>query len=295
MSPRRSEVQVSLISRLRGLVALLRPINAFMMAFAVLVGVALAEGGLPTIGLEKLAAGMVAGFFILGSAMVFNDYADIDIDRINTPDRPIPRGLISPRTALIYAVILGLAGLVAAAYTGLVTLILGLAAWATSILYDFWGKATGLPGNFMVSFNVAMPIAYGAALASRFNVSILVFWLMIFLSNTGREVVKGIADMQGDASRGIRTLAITMGARRASVVAVGFTMAAVALSPLPLILSQASLCYLTVVLADAGFIHSSILILKDQSPANARLVKNKMLAYMLIGLVAFLLAGAPCV
>jgi geranylgeranylglycerol-phosphate geranylgeranyltransferase len=290
MCPRRSEVKHGTSRRLGGYVSLLRPINALMMAFAVLVGVFLAGGDPFTLGIDRIAAGMATGFLVLGSAMVLNDYADADIDRINAPHRPIPSGIVSRRAALIYGVSLGLAGLVTAAYTGPYTLILALLAWVVSVIYDFRGKKTGLPGNLMVSFNVAMPIAYGAALASRLDSSIAVFWLMIFLANTGREIIKGIADVAGDAARGVRTLAAVRGMKAAAVTAAVLVVIAVAMSPLPLLLGDAAAPYLLVIFADIGFIHASISIVRDPSPINARKVKQAMLLYMLVGLVAFLLA-----
>ena len=67
-------------------------------------------------------------------------------------------------------------------------------------------------------------------------------------------------------------------------------MSAVMLSPLPYICGEASRYYLVVVLADLGFLHASISIVRDPSPRNARRVKNRMLLYMMLGLLAFLLA-----
>ena len=291
MYPRRSEDHAAGMGEaVKGLIALIRPINASMMAFAVLVGAVLAEGGWPNIGLAKLAAGMATGFLVLGSAMVFNDYADVDIDMINEPWRPLPRGVVSLRGALVYGILLGAAGMITAAYTGVYTLILAASSWLISIAYDFKGKATGLPGNFMVSFNVAMPIAYGAALVSRLDEDILVFWLMIFLANTGREITKGIVDVPGDRQRGIRTIAVTMGERKAALIASFFVLAAVALSPLPYIEGEASPYYVVVAAADAGFLYSTYLILANPDRMHARRAKTIMLYSMLIGLVSFLLA-----
>lgn len=272
-----------------GYLRLLRPVNCVMTGFAVLVGAAIAGRSLSALGVGEALAGFAAGFFIAGAAMVFNDYADREIDMINAPGRPIPSGAVNPASALAYGAFLVAGGLAAAAYTGLGTLAAAAAAAALAVLYDFWGKRTGLPGNLMVSFNVALPILYGALLVGRADLTIMVYWAMIFLANTSREVVKGIADVEGDSVRGVRTLAVVLGERRAALVAVATLLVAIALSPVPVFWGDASQLYIPLVAAaDAGFLYSSARLLARPEKRVALRVKNEMLVWMLLGLIAFL-------
>ncbi len=253
------------------------------------MGAAIAGRSLSALGPWDALAGFAAGFFVAGAAMVFNDYADREIDAINAPERPIPSGVVSPEAALAYGALLVLAGLAAAAYTGSGTLAAASLAAASALLYDFWGKKTGLPGNLMVSFNVALPILYGALLVGRFDLTITVYWAMIFLANTSREIVKGIADIEGDRAKGVRTLAVVLGERRAALIAVALLLSAIALSPLPPVLGDASLPYLPIVaVVDAGFLYSSARLLARPDRNTALRVKREMLIWMLLGLIAFL-------
>ncbi|MBS7638536.1 UbiA family prenyltransferase, partial [Candidatus Bathyarchaeota archaeon] len=116
----------------------------------------------------------------------------------------------------------------------------------------------------------------------------IVFSLMAFLSNTGREVNKGIVDVEGDKARGVRTLAVSRGPRRAAQVASAFYLSSVAISILPKLFGLVSSLYdLPVVVADGGFIYSSYSLLRDPSRENSRRVKNLVLLWMSVGMFGF--------
>jgi geranylgeranylglycerol-phosphate geranylgeranyltransferase len=115
---------------------------------------------------------------------------------------------------------------------------------------------------------------------------------MALLSNTGREITKGIADVEGDRLRNIKTVAIRSGARHAALISVMFYFSAIALSVLPWILSSVSWVYLPIVLiSDAGFIYSSVSLLKNSSRENSMREKNLILIWMMLALIAIVIGG----
>ena len=69
----------------------------------------LAEGGVPSLWL--VAATLVGGSMAAGSANTLNCYLDRDIDMImhRTERRPLATGLVSPREALVFGTLLGVA------------------------------------------------------------------------------------------------------------------------------------------------------------------------------------------
>jgi geranylgeranylglycerol-phosphate geranylgeranyltransferase len=116
--------------------------------------------------------------------------------------------------------------------------------------------------------------------------------LLAGISNLGREVVKGIADVEGDRSKNLRTVALTRGEKAAAALGASLVIAAVLLSPMPYLLGALGWAYLPVVLvADIGFVYSSVSVVRDPSPRNARRVKNQYLLWMLVALLAFLLGS----
>ncbi|MGB9830539.1 MAG: geranylgeranylglycerol-phosphate geranylgeranyltransferase, partial [Fervidicoccus fontis] len=210
--------------KIKAYIEIIRIPNSFMMGLAVLVGVLIAnhEYFLNFRNYLTILSGFATGFFLTASSMVFNDYNDREIDLINQPSRPIPSKRIGEREALSYGILLSLIGIISSLYTGLYTFAIAILTFGIALLYNFWGKKTGLIGNFMVSYSVTIPLIYGAVMINSFTFKIMIFASMVFLTNTGREIIKGIADIAGDSVKGIRTIAVKYGAKRASIVASWF-------------------------------------------------------------------------
>jgi geranylgeranylglycerol-phosphate geranylgeranyltransferase len=273
--------------KLMGFLRLIRPLNCLMMGFAVIVGASLVSTLNFTI---NLLLGFTTSFALTAASMVINDFYDRKIDSINEPNRPIPRGDVSPKEALIFALVLSIIGLIAAFKTNLPSLLVAVIAWIISLTYITEGKGTGLPGNFLVSATVVTPFIYGGLTVGRIETSTLLFVAIAFLSNTGREVTKGIVDVEGDRSHNIKTIAVTYGERTAATAATVFSLLAVCLSPLPWLWGLVSDLFLPpVILTDIGMLVSSILLLRNYSRKNAKRIKNLSLIWFTTGLVAFIL------
>jgi len=282
------------LKKITAFIRLLRPINCFMMGFAVIVGAALAAGTEITDWWRNLFLGFLTGFTLTGASMVINDYYDREIDAINEPQRPIPSGAVTPSQALGFALALTIVGFLAAFTTNLECLALAIISWLISVSYVTLGKRTGLFGNFLVSACVSVPFIYGNFTVEKLNLAVFLFAAMAFLSNTGREITKGIVDVEGDKAKNIGTLAVKFGSRRAAWGAAIFYLAAVALSPLPVIFKLVSLWFVPFVLiTDFGLIFSSISLLRDYSRENSRKVKNMVLIWFIFGLLAFIFGALP--
>jgi len=258
-----------------------------MMGFAVIVGASLVS----TLNFTtNLLLGFVTAFSLTAASMVINDFYDREIDAINEPNRPIPRGDVSPKEALIFALVLSLLGLIAASKTNLPSLVVAVIAWIISITYITEGKGTGLPGNFLVSATVVIPFIYGGLAVGQIETSTLLFVAIVFLSNTAREVTKGIVDVEGDKSHNIKTIAVTYGEKTAALAAAVFSFLAVSLSPLPWMWGLVSDWFIPpVILTDLGLIVSAILLLRNYSRKNAKKIKNLSLVWFVTGLLAFIL------
>jgi len=275
------------MGKLMGFLRLIRPLNCLMMGFAVIVGASLVS---PLNFTINLLLGFVTSFSLTAASMAINDYYDREIDAINEPNRPIPRGDVSPKEALMFAVALSTIGFVAAFETNMPSLLVAVTALIISITYITKGKGTGLPGNFLVSATVVIPFIYGGLTVGQIETSTLLFVAIAFLSNTGREVTKGIVDVEGDRSHNIKTIAVTYGERTAAAASTVFSLLAVCLSPLPWLWGLVSDWFLPpVLLTDIGMLVSSILLLRNYSRKNAKRTKNLSLIWFTTGLVAFIL------
>jgi geranylgeranylglycerol-phosphate geranylgeranyltransferase len=277
------------MGKISGLVQLMRPINCAMMGFAVFVGAILANPQFSNFDWLGILYGFLTGFMLTAASMTINDYYDRAIDAINEPARPIPSGLVSARQALAFVFFLSAVGFVFAYLTSVLCLVVAVISWVVVVTYVTVGKRSGLPGNFLVSTCVAIPFIYGSIIAlSQVTLSVLLFTLMAFLSNTGREITKGIADVTGDKTEGIKTLAVRYGEKSAAVAASIFYVSAVALTPIPWIWNLVSFWFIPLVLVtDVGLLASSVLLLRDYSRENAKKIKKVVLLLFVVGLLAF--------
>src|SRR5713101_3423484 len=282
---------LAMSTRLNAYLTLIRPPNTIMIGLAVVIGEAIGLGGLP--GISEAIFGVVTASLMMAGTMVANDVYDIEIDKVNSPQRPLASGAVKTRDAVVLAVVLSAAAIGFAALLGLWTFLTALLALALMIYYNTMGKKTGLVGNAVVSFNVALPFFYGGLAVNSIRPLLFIFSVVAFLANFGREVAKGIADVKGDSLRQVRTLAVVRGTIVAAYASALLFAIAVLLSFLPPFLESISwLYYPPVIIADVGFLYSAYRLVGDQTPENVRKVKGHVLVWMLLGLVGFLLGGA---
>ena len=281
------------MSKSLGYVHLTRPINCLMMGFAVIVGAAIANPNALGVSWQSLAYGFITGFMLTAASMSINDFYDRAIDAVNEPQRPIPSGLIKPNEALAFAFILTAIGFTAAYLTNIYCFAIAILAWIVFVSYTTVGKRSGLPGNFLVSTCVALPFIYGNyVIAGAIDLKIVIFASMAFLSNTGREITKGIVDIEGDQTQNVKTLAVRFGEKNAAVAATVFYLIAVLLSPIPWILGLVSVFFIPLVATtDFGLVASSLLLLRDHSRENARRVKRMVLYLFFVGLLGFVIGA----
>jgi geranylgeranylglycerol-phosphate geranylgeranyltransferase len=268
-----------------------------MMGFAVIVGevVGLSSNGFHYTNLDLSKAafyGFWAGFLLLAASMVLNDYFDREIDAINSPTKPLPSGAVNPSEALSLAIVLTSFGLLFAASTGPSTLLTALLSIVLMVAYNAKAKRFGLLGNGLVSVNMAIPFIYGGVAVRSLTWSLAIFATLAFLASLGREIMKGIVDVKGDAAKGIRSVAVTKGSTQAGKQSAVLFVSAVALSALPMLFGLVSILYLPLVaICDAGFLMTSYSITASPTPRNAKRDKNFVLLWMTFGLLAFVIGS----
>ena len=272
----------------RGCLELTRPGNAVAAGGLTFVG-AFVAGGLSAPAPTAFA--VVATVLATGGGNAINDYFDREIDAINRPDRPIPRGAVSPRGALLFS------GLLFAVAVGL-TLLLPLFAVAIALvnlvaLVAYTELFKGLPGvgNALVAYLTGSTFLYGGAAVEGNLSPVVVLFALAASATMAREVVKDVEDAAGDREEGLRTLPIVLGRRRALAVAAAFVVAAVVASPAPYLLGTFGLPYL-VVLAPSLAVMLGATYLAFESPAvGQRWLKVSMFA----AAVAFVVGRAAVV
>lgn len=164
--------------------------------------------------------------FIAAAGNVINDIYDLEVDKVNRPDRPLPSGQITMRQAKAWTAILVLLGLFFSVLTipysaiGIWTLaIVGLFA-IVGLAYAAKGKVMGIWGNFTVAISFAFGLFYGSLIVWP-SIPFVIFVYFITAASVlqGREAIKGIEDVEGDALRDVQTIARKYSVRTAAIFA----------------------------------------------------------------------------
>jgi geranylgeranylglycerol-phosphate geranylgeranyltransferase len=288
--------------KLKDAFEILRPINDIMGSLTVIIGILNTRKGIdPLILVFNIILGVLTYFFIAGSGMVINDIYDIEIDKINRPERPIPRGSITLKQAkylffgylligitisIIHSFIfeLGFLNIIIASFFGFI-------GW----LYAAWGKKSGFFGNIIVSVSFSIGLIYGAVLNnSAIPLYIYFFFLTSFFLLLAREIIKGCEDIEGDKEQGVKTLAIRLGIKKATLSSMICSLLAILFFILPiftpiinpLLFLISMICGLIVVIFASILMLKKNLVKKDFSKISLSL---KIGAFL--GLIAFILAS----
>ncbi|MFC4986579.1 geranylgeranylglycerol-phosphate geranylgeranyltransferase [Saliphagus infecundisoli] len=229
----------------RGAVELTRPVNSIAAGLLTAIG-AFVAGEIAAAPLH-VASAVGATVFATAAGMAINDYFDREIDRINRPDRAIPRGAISPRGALAFSVAL-FVGAVALALT-LPALAIAIAVVNLLALVAYTELFKGLPGvgNVVVGYLGGSTFLFGGAAVGSVE-PVVVLFALAALSTISREVLKDVEDVEGDRAEGLNTLPIAVGERTAWLLAAALLAVAVLASPVPYLLGYFGAVYLLVVL-----------------------------------------------
>lgn len=139
------------------------------------------------------------------AACAINDYWDLDKDRIDHPDRPLPSGRLSPEQAKWAAALLFGCALIAAMPFGLAPFLLVLVCTVLLWGYSHLLTYSGIFGNGIVATIVAALILLGSLVANRpFSMLYPIGFLFIFAFS--KEIVWDVHDSIGDRAHHIVTI-----------------------------------------------------------------------------------------
>ena len=181
----------------------------------------------------------LSSILIAAAGYIINDYFDLNIDRVNKPDKLVVEKIIKRRWTIIWHWILSGLGVLPGFYVSwkVGNPVVGLANLGCVILLWFYStifKRKLLIGNIIISLLTAWVIlvlyicefsfadfrdpVYHALLSRLFKFAIL-YGGFAFIISLIREVVKDIEDLEGDMRYGCRTMPIVWGVNVAKVFA----------------------------------------------------------------------------
>jgi len=198
-------------------------------AAGMLAGAAMAWGAPPGGTSDFAATGAATGVDVVTGAVAaavlnagsnaLNQIYDLDIDRVNKADRPLPSGAVSVRQAGVFAALAYAGGLALAATLNAQCLALFVLAALSTLLYSVPPVRTkrhwlGAQLTIASSRGFLLPVAGWSTVKS---VATAEPWLVGGVFGAfilGASATKDFADIPGDRAGGCTTLPIRFGARR---------------------------------------------------------------------------------
>jgi len=172
------------VQRLTGFLRLMRPANIVTAIADILAGIIISGYlALPAYSLLPVFLLVLVTIGLYGGGVVFNDVFDAELDKIERPERPIPSGLISQRSASILGGSLLLMAIVTAAFVhraGIMSMsvLLAIGIAIAALIYDKWGKHHSWWGPVNMGlcrgFNLLLGISIVPAAVTQY------WWLGIF-------------------------------------------------------------------------------------------------------------------
>ena len=206
-------------------IKLLRPLNVMTSGLAIIIATAILDE-LNNHHVLLITTCIVMLYTAASNAL--NDALDYEVDLINRPERPIPLGYVSIQSALIISFLLFAFGAALCLQLPDMAIVIGVfISIPLMVTYSTKLKGEYLIGNIVVSFLLGASFLFVGA-SHEMTSPMLIPMLLAFGLTFLREIIKDVADMQGDLSLGLKTYPIISGihsSRRVIIVScllVGF-------------------------------------------------------------------------
>lgn len=232
-------------SKLLAYLELMRPLNV-AITFASILAACFLAGSDESTWLPAVIASFV-GAFVAAGANAINDYFDIEIDRINKPERPLARGALQPRDAYGLWLVLTLVGILLNVFLNSTALAIAVFASIALYVYSAKLKRTVLIGNVLVGVMTGVAFVYGAVAVGKPERSIVPA-LFAFLINVAREIVKDVEDIDGDARNAAITLPVKHGVKPSLTLATVILLTLIGTTFIPYLIGMYNALYLALAL-----------------------------------------------
>jgi protoheme IX farnesyltransferase len=170
----------------------------------------------------KLVATLLGISLIIAAGCVFNNIIDRDIDILmeRTKNRVMVKGLLSPQIALIYGLILSLAGAMLLAYLAnaltLAIALIGLFFYV--IVYTLGFKRSSIYGTLVGSISGAVPPVVGyCAVSNQFDLGALILFIILSLWQMPHSYAIAIFRFNDYAEAKIPVLPVVKGIKAAKL------------------------------------------------------------------------------
>ena len=272
------------MTTIKAIFLLSRPTNVLIAMMSVSIAAFITGTIQP---LNNVILACISCGIIFAAANTINDYFDLDIDKINKPNRAIPGGFISQKGSLWIATVEYITGVLIGLLISINMFLIAFFFAGLSVIYSAYMKRTVLWGNFIVSLSTAAVFLYGG-MAVRRPLQTIIPAVFAFFYHFGREIIKDIQDMKGDKENAANTFPVKFGVTSSiGLVWINFLFL-ILLTILPYWKHWYGLTYLLIVIIGIYPVILYVLfsMLKNTEPKHLGFLSNLLKADMFVGLLA---------
>lgn len=187
---------------------------------------------------------VISLLFIVAGGYVINDYFDVEIDKINKPDKLIVSRVFSENVTKFFYIILTFLGLLSGLLSSIMIsnskfyLLFAILFLLVCMLYSYsaYYKKKLIVGNLIVSVSVAFAVflpwlfeilylsnntlilyAVGDTLMLTLPY-VLIYTIFAFFMTMMREIIKDAEDFKGDLVTRCRTIPIVLGIKKMNII-----------------------------------------------------------------------------
>lgn len=271
-------------------IKLIRPLNVAITFLSVMVAGFICSGNQDVT--FKLFFASLAAAFIAASANIINDYYDIEIDKINRPDRILASGKMAVRTAVILYFFFLLSGVVFSFFINAAAVLIVLGSAILTFYYSYKFKKIPLLGNSIVAFMTGLAFLFGGVAVGNVGSAVFPF-IFAFTINLMREVVKDMEDSDGDARANVFTFPVKYGFEKAKTLLYVFALFLVIAMLIPFLLKIYNAKYLALIIFTVVpmLMYSMQIVHKKNDKAAFGKVSLLLKLQMIFGLLAIFLGS----
>lgn len=243
------------MNKIKALLQLCRWTNLLMVAFMMLLVYYFLLSPLSVSGIAGVMPPpssflllLISLIFIVAGGYVINDYFDVEMDKVNKPERLIVSKVFSEKETMLFYKVLTFIGLAAALISSVmisgakfytlfaILLLLSALLYSYSLTY----KKKMFVGNLIVSLSVAFAVflpwlfellylsdnvlllssVRDILVSSSISRFVLIYTVFAFVLTLIREIVKDAEDFKGDIVTHCRTIPIVLGVKKMNIILV---------------------------------------------------------------------------
>jgi len=273
------------LQKIKSFFKIIRPVNILITFLSVIVAGILALESFSISTVLLLAALSESAAFAAGN--VINDIFDIEIDKINRPDRVLPKGDLSRTSAIIIYLFLIVFSTFISFKINITVFIFIAATNVLLFLYSAYIKKLILFDNFLVAVIVGSAFLVGASSTGNIGAGIIPFGFALLIT-MAREILKDIEDIKGDISAGLSNFPYKFGIEKSKKLISFFVLILIGFTFYPYLGNIYNLTYLVFILLFVNplLIYFLFNLFKNDSMENLRRLSTILKVDMIFGLAA---------